>query len=77
MERPGNVVRLADHPRRRKPVQRAVTAQDAAANYFCLRCEADEFRLYAGGMIHCAKCGALMRNLLVNAKGSPPETAKQ
>ena len=77
MESPRNVVRLADHPRRRKPVQRAVSVPDAAASYFCLRCEAEEFRLYAGGMIHCASCGALMRNLLVNAKASAPQTADQ
>src|SRR5260221_670924 len=59
MEKPGNVVRLADHPRRRKPAQRAIVPPDSAANYYCLRCEGDRFRLYASGMIHCAHCGAL------------------
>jgi hypothetical protein len=67
MENRGNIVRLADHPRRRKPAQRAVVPQDSAANYYCLRCEGDRFRVYASGMIHCAHCGALMRNLLVSA----------
>jgi ribosomal protein L37AE/L43A len=37
----------------------------AGAQYFCTRCDADEFKLSAAGMVHCAHCGALMRNLLV------------
>ena len=27
---------------------------------------ADEFRLYASGSVHCAHCGALMRNLALS-----------
>jgi ribosomal protein L37AE/L43A len=63
-----NIVRLADYRRRRagRGPQRA-PAQDSPAQYYCLRCDADEFRLYASGMVHCAHCGALMRNLLVSA----------
>ena len=63
-----NIVRLEDYRRRRagRGPQRA-PAQDSGAQYYCLRCDADEFRLYASGMVHCAHCGALMRNLLVSA----------
>jgi len=72
-----NIVRLADYRRRRagRGPQRA-PAQDSGAQYYCLRCDADEFRLYASGMVHCAHCGALMRNLLVcgpKTEEAPPQ----
>ena len=70
MEGPGNVVRLAEHRRRRKAPQRALVARDPGSYYFCLRCETDRFRLYATGMIHCAQCGALMRNLTLSSSGA-------
>ena len=59
-----NVVRLADYRKRRRPAV-AQRPQPASwgAQYYCLRCDADEFRLYASGSVHCAHCGALMRNL--------------
>jgi ribosomal protein L37AE/L43A len=59
-----NVVRLADY-RRRRAGRGAHGAQDSGAQYYCLRCDGDEFRLYATGVVHCGQCGALMRNLLV------------
>jgi hypothetical protein len=71
MESSGNVVRLADHPRRRKASQRALAAPDPGSQYFCLRCETDQFRLYASGVIHCARCGALMRNINVSGREPP------
>ena len=67
MEVMENVVRLADARRRKQLAQRAA-AREPASQYFCLRCEHEEFRLYSSGMIHCAKCGALIRNILVNPK---------
>ena len=59
-----NVVRLADYRKRRRQAA-PLRAQPAnwGAQYYCLRCDADEFRLYASGSVHCAHCGALMRNL--------------
>jgi hypothetical protein len=30
-----------------------------------MRCDSDGFRLYAGGEVHCAKCGSLMQNLSI------------
>jgi hypothetical protein len=65
MEAMENVVRLADVRRRRHLAQRAAASGEPASQYFCLRCEAEEFRLYSSGMIHCAKCGALIRNINV------------
>lgn len=63
-----NVVRLADYRKRRMRGGngRAPAAQEGAAQYYCLRCDADDFKLYASGMVHCSHCGSLMRNLLVN-----------
>jgi len=72
MEAMENVVRLAEFRRRKQLAQRATTTAEPGAQYFCLRCEAEEFRLYATGTIHCAKCGALIRNIHVD---SAPQAA--
>jgi hypothetical protein len=63
-----NVVRLAEFRRRKTLTQRAGSGAEPGAQYFCLRCEHEEFRLYASGTIHCAKCGALIRNINVASK---------
>jgi ribosomal protein L37AE/L43A len=69
-----NIVRLAEYRKRRKPPKRAAETGprpvDLGAQYFCTRCDADEFKLSAMGMVHCAHCGALMRNLLVTPTSS-------
>ena len=65
-----NIVRLADYRKRRKPPKRAAAPMEIGAQYFCTRCDADEFKLSAMGMVHCAHCGALMRNLLVTPTSS-------
>jgi len=65
-----NIVRLAEYRKRRKPARRPSAPAELAAQYFCTRCDADEFKLSAAGMVHCAHCGALMRNLLVTASAS-------
>jgi ribosomal protein L37AE/L43A len=71
-----NIVRLADYRKRRearaaKPAApKAAPYSDCGAQYFCTRCDADEFRLSAAGMVHCAHCGALMRNLFVTPASS-------
>lgn len=70
-----NIVRLAEYRKRRKPARRACAPVELAAQYFCTRCDADEFKLSAAGMVHCGHCGALMRNLLVTA--SPSREADQ
>lgn len=70
-----NVIPLAEYRERRSGARRPPRVQDGRAQYYCLRCDGDEFRLYASGMVHCAHCGSLMRNLLVN--GSKAEDAPQ
>ena len=64
-----NIVQLAEYRKRRQPARRAAppaaNSPDLGAQYFCTRCDADEFKLSAAGMVHCAHCNALMRNLLV------------
>jgi len=74
MEAVENVVRLAEFRRRKAQAaqaQRATASTEPGAQYFCLRCEAEEFRLYASGTVHCAKCGALIRNILVGNTSRP------
>lgn len=61
-----NVVRLAEYRKRRRPIASPRPQAAFGAQYYCLRCDADEFRLYASGNVHCARCGALMRNLLLS-----------
>jgi ribosomal protein L37AE/L43A len=71
---PDNVVRLAEYRRRRKAATaEKQVAQDWGPQYYCLRCDGDEFKLYASGVVHCAHCGSMMRNLLIN--GSKAEEA--
>lgn len=60
-----NIVQLAEYRKRRQAAKRAGVPADIGAQYFCTRCDADEFKLSAAGMVHCAHCSALMRNLLV------------
>jgi ribosomal protein L37AE/L43A len=62
-----NIVRLAEYRKRRKPARRGAVPETTGAQYFCTRCDSDEFKLSAAGMVHCAHCGALMRNLAVSA----------
>lgn len=66
-----NIVRLEDYRKRRKPARRSGAAPEAGAQYFCTRCDSDEFRLSALGMVHCAHCSALMRNLFVSPSQTP------
>jgi len=61
-----NIVRLAEYRKRRKAARRAAP-DTTGAHYFCTRCDSGEFRLSALGMVHCAQCGALMRNLSVSS----------
>lgn len=67
-----NIVRLADYRKRRKPAGPASPGAppSAGAQYFCTRCDAGEFRLSPLGAVHCAHCGALMRNLFVSPSPS-------
>ena len=70
MEAMENVVRLAEFRRRKAQAQaqRAGASTEPGAQFFCLRCEAEEFRLFATGSIHCAKCNALIRNINVSQR---------
>jgi ribosomal protein L37AE/L43A len=71
-----NIVRLAEYRKRRgKQPRPAAVPSDHGAQYFCTRCDSDEFRLSAAGMVHCAHCSALMRNLFVTPSPSPSQEA--
>ncbi|HEX5611067.1 MAG TPA: hypothetical protein VFX67_00320 [Burkholderiales bacterium] len=43
----------------------------SGATYYCTRCGAERFVLAASGMIHCAPCGAWMRNITVTPNDKP------
>jgi hypothetical protein len=63
-----NVVRLDEYRKSRlqaRPPARKPLAHSDAEHYFCMRCDNDGFRLYAGGEVHCAQCGSLMQNLSI------------
>jgi hypothetical protein len=61
-----HIVRLSEHRRRLRPAAKPSTGQPE--HYFCLRCDADQFKLFPGGTVNCARCGALMSNLTVAEK---------
>jgi hypothetical protein len=63
-----NIVRLSEYRQRRKA---RPGASAPGAQYFCTRCDSDEFKLSAAGMVHCAHCAALIRNLLVDSTADP------
>ena len=65
-----NIVQLDQFRKRKQESTAAQPAPKFGAQYFCTRCDADEFKLSALGMVHCAQCGSLMRNLLVSLSPS-------
>ena len=66
-----NVVRLADYrAKRRARAASAAATPGWGPQYYCLRCDGDEFKLYASGTVHCSHCGSLMRNLFIGGTKS-------
>jgi transcription elongation factor Elf1 len=68
-----NIVQLEDYRKRKEETRTAARGSPVprlGAQFFCTRCDADEFKLSALGMVHCAQCGSLMRNLLVSLSPS-------
>lgn len=66
-----NVVRLDDY--RKAPRQQRTAKAPEAPRYFCLSCDSDVFKLYASGSVHCASCGALIRNVHASDLQIPQE----
>ena len=68
-----NIVQLEQY-RKRKEEKRSDSCSGTpprlGAQFFCTRCDGEEFKLSALGMVHCAQCGSLMRNLLVTLSPS-------
>lgn len=69
-----HIVDLSEYRRRRRPARRAsatpapvpVAAGRPGPHYFCLRCNAETFKCFSTGIVHCAQCGARMRNLAIS-----------
>jgi len=63
------IVNLSEYRSPRRAAQRETPAPQAGIkagpHYFCTRCETDRFKLFSSGSVHCAHCGALMRNITV------------
>ncbi|MGH7865990.1 MAG: hypothetical protein ACREQB_13445 [Candidatus Binataceae bacterium] len=67
----GLVVRFAEFQQQPKKARHPrVSAPDAGPAYYCMRCNADSFKLYPSGLAQCASCGAVMRNIAI--AGSDP-----
>jgi hypothetical protein len=66
-----NVVQLDQYRKARQPARPPVSVSSVpdSEHYFCMRCDSDNFRLFAGGEVHCAKCGSLMQNLGIGETG--------
>lgn len=62
----GQVIRISDfrEPQGAEP-DRAPAAEPKPA-YYCMRCDTDRFMLYPSGVVRCANCGAVMRNIKVS-----------
>jgi hypothetical protein len=48
-----------------KGTQPAAQPGPDTPRFFCRACDSDHFMAYPNGSMHCACCGALMRNLTV------------
>ena len=59
-----NIVQLDSYRKTRKSAH--VRRAPDAPRFFCLSCDSDQFKLYACGTVHCASCGALIRNVEVS-----------
>jgi hypothetical protein len=70
------IVRLSEYRKQgasRRPAATTTTpapGPNGAPHYFCLRCDTDQFKLFPAGTVHCAHCGALMRNISVLDKSN-------
>ncbi|HEX2565310.1 MAG TPA: hypothetical protein VHL85_00490 [Burkholderiales bacterium] len=67
------VVRLADYRHRREARRPRPAANETVPHYYCQRCDTDRFKLYQSGAVHCASCGALIRNIVVTPSPSAKE----
>jgi ribosomal protein L37AE/L43A len=65
-----HIVDLSRYREARKPAPHRDTAPVSAykpePHFFCQRCESEQFKLFSSGVVHCAHCGARMRNLSVS-----------
>ena len=65
----GQMIRMSDFRKAAKALQRDAPAPDAGPAYYCMRCDADLFKLFPSGLVQCSSCGAAIRNILVAPSG--------
>lgn len=61
----GLVVRLSDFRKPAKALRSHAASPDPEPAYYCMRCDADLFKLFPSGLVKCTHCGAVIRNILV------------
>ena len=59
------IIQLAEFRRQKKTRHGKASTPAPAPAYYCMRCDADWFKLYPSGLVSCAGCGAVMRNILI------------
>lgn len=57
------VLRMSDFRPPQKAAPEPVSERDSKPAYFCMRCDTDRFKLYPTGVVRCANCSAIMRNI--------------
>ena len=50
------------------PVRKHKAPAPIGNQWFCTRCDSETFRVFSTGNIHCANCGARMRNLFAEKR---------
>lgn len=59
------ILQLSEYRRPQKQSLRSDGLPPEGPQYFCLRCDGNEFRLFATGKVQCCRCGAMIRNVTV------------
>lgn len=54
------VLNLSDY--RKKPAAKPKPCPEAP-RWFCMTCDSDLFKIYRDRSVHCATCGAFIRNM--------------
>lgn len=73
----GQVLRLSDFRKPAKAAQVSTSAPDHGSTYYCMRCDADLFKLHPSGQVECASCGAVIRNILISETAGLPQRGRE
>ena len=71
------VIDLSEYRKPAKTPRVDAPAPERGPSYYCTRCDTDWFRLNPSGLVHCASCGAVMRNILVTESTHQPKQGRE